>query len=82
MSINEKPKISHKTLLVLNNSVQIVKGKLSADSSDKLYWYCNKNPPKNVPNSYFFNIDNVSHFSDLLFPRSWHTRDTTKTSVL
>ena len=25
----------------------------------RLYFYANDNPPKNVLNSYFFNIDNV-----------------------
>eukprot|EP00347_Sterkiella_histriomuscorum_P017625 403348622 len=26
---------------------------------DKLYWYCNRFPPKNISNSFFFNIDEI-----------------------
>lgn len=28
-------------------------------SLDRLYWYCNEDPPKNVPDSFFFNVDQV-----------------------
>ena len=36
---------------VISQSIEIL--------PDKLFWYCNKNPPKNVPRSFFFNIDSV-----------------------
>ena len=36
---------------VLRDSIEIIPG--------RLYWYCNKYPPRNQPNSYFFNIDEI-----------------------
>ena len=36
---------------VLDASIEIIK--------DKLYWYCNRYPPKNVARSFFFNIDEI-----------------------
>jgi hypothetical protein len=44
-----KPSISQSS--VISNSIEVIKG--------KLYWYCNRYPPKNVPESFFFNIDEV-----------------------
>lgn len=46
----------------LQKSIEIIKGKqilFSLKCLDRLYWYCNSDPPKNVPDSFFFNIDPV-----------------------
>ena len=44
-------------------SVEIIKGKVITRPNgtflDRLYWYCNQEPPKNVADSFFFNVDNV-----------------------
>ena len=54
----------HKANPVLQNSIEIIQGKICRDeqSLDKLYWYCNKLPPKNIADSFFFNIDEVCSY--------------------
>jgi hypothetical protein len=41
-----------------NKAIEIVKGK-HMDYSGKLYWISDVEPPKNIPKSFYFNIDNV-----------------------
>jgi cell division cycle 14 len=44
-----------------SKAIEIIKGKLHilVICVGRLYWYCNADPPKNVPESFFFNIDSV-----------------------
>ncbi len=43
----------------LAKSIEIIKGNniKVVYILDRLYWYCNDDPPKNVPESFFFNVD-------------------------
>ena len=53
-----------KETLVMKNCIEIIKGNnmKAIHLTDKLYWYCNKLPPKNIADSFFFNVDEVSFF--------------------
>ncbi len=47
---------------------------------DKLYWYSNATPPKNVPDAFFFNVDDVRvHIKYLIHYRFWSTKGITRT---
>jgi len=41
-----------------NKAIEIVKGRYICYSG-KLYWISDVEPPKNIPKSFYFNIDNV-----------------------
>ena len=42
-----------------SKSIEIIKGNhiKIVNNIDRLYWYCNDDPPKNVPESFFFTVD-------------------------
>lgn len=49
-------------MIVINKSIEIIKGKIYSTQNitiGRLYWYANDIPPKNVHDSYFFNVDDV-----------------------
>lgn len=59
---------------VLANSIEIIESKLlfsliQSNLIEKLYWYCNRYPPKNVSDSFFFNIDDVTIDNQLIDPK-------------
>ncbi len=45
-----------------SKAVEIIKGKAML-TSGRLYWISDLEAPKNIPKSFYFNIDNVPHFT-------------------